>query len=113
MKPTPRLVPGHNYDQHPQFIVFGGLVLMALSIPYLSEFGKEWHTQAPKGLVDLTNKPMLFASQQAVVLAQVLPDDTTVGYNMIDVTLHKIDGICIKNTQHVQQVLYRSIVKGM
>jgi len=46
-----RIVPLHQYDQAPNFLVKGGLVFQELSLPILQSFGKDWQTQAPLNLL--------------------------------------------------------------
>jgi len=61
----------------PDFEVVAGLVFTDLSAEYLNEFGESWRLVAPTALMALTGSEQSFA---AVVLSEVLPDESTVGY---------------------------------
>ena len=58
-KPTPkpypqaRLVPSHIYDEPQSYFIYGGLAFVALTEPYLHEWGDEWMSDAPHELVNL------------------------------------------------------------
>ena len=75
MRPVRHLVSGHGYDKTASYYVFGGMVFVPLSMPYLHEFGKDWYQQAPRDLVQLAvHGNVAFSSQEVVVMTQVLPD---------------------------------------
>ena len=70
--PNDVLVPVHQYDRLPSYYIFGGLVFVPLSQPYLHEYGDDWVNSAPRRLYDksmhgLMQKP----AQQIVILSQV------------------------------------------
>jgi hypothetical protein len=109
LRPVPSLVPSTGYDLQPRYLVFGGLVCVPLTVPYLQEFGKDWFSQAPKDLVDLTGQPLLFPGHEAVVMSQVLPDASTAGYNMIDAQLKRADGVMLRSLTHLRDVVTRAL----
>ena len=51
--PQARLVPSHIYDEPQSYFIYGGLAFVALTEPYLHEWGDEWMSDAPHELVNL------------------------------------------------------------
>ena len=49
--PQARLVPSHIYDAPQAYFIYGGLAFVALTEPYLHEWGDEWMSDAPHELV--------------------------------------------------------------
>jgi hypothetical protein len=82
-KPSEMLVPFQEYDQQPEYIVIGGFVFQKLTREYLAEFGPNLAGQTPTHLYHyyraLAFKPT-DERKSIVVLSQVLPTPTNVGY---------------------------------
>jgi len=53
----PALVSVHEYDRHPSYFIYAGLVFMAFAQPYLHEWGPNWYTQSPQRLVEKGTSP--------------------------------------------------------
>ena len=83
--PTP-LVPVHNYDIAPSFLIKGGLVFQELSRPYLQAFGKEWANRAPLNLLDVLSNPEDYEEgrRRVVVLTRVVATEATIGYDRLN-----------------------------
>jgi len=102
MRPADDLVPLHMFDRQPSWFVYGGLVFITLSVPYLaSEFSAAWdrlvrccavasldlilfacaaHCQAP---IRLTEK-VLYGEKpkpdsDVVILVQILTAEPNIG----------------------------------
>jgi hypothetical protein len=55
----------------PSYMIFGGLVFVPLTQPFLHEWGTNWYTAAPRELVDTSiYKFFEEKDQQIVVLSQ-------------------------------------------
>ena len=82
-KPSDMLVPFHEYDQQPEYVIIGGFVFQKLTREYLLEFGKNLAGQAPTHLYhyyrDQAFKPT-DERESVVVLSHVLPTPTNLGY---------------------------------
>jgi hypothetical protein len=89
------------------------MVFAPLSLPYLHEFGKDWFHTAPRDLVQLTvGAQALFPSHEAVVLTQVLPDASTLGYSsMVDLLVRRVNGRPVKNLRHLKQLVEEAVVR--
>ena len=46
-------MPSHIYDEPQSYFIYGGLAFVALTEPYLHEWGDEWMSDAPHELVNL------------------------------------------------------------
>jgi S1-C subfamily serine protease len=76
-----RLVPPPYYDVAPTYYIAGGLVFEPLTVNYLKEWGVNWIVTAPLGLVRYYARGEKTANrEQVVVLAKVLADELTAGY---------------------------------
>jgi len=78
------VIPPYNIDDPPLYYVLGGLIFQELSRQYLKEWGSNWQKEAPQDFVYLDRfQTELFpeTKQRVVILSQVLPANTTIGYD--------------------------------
>jgi len=104
MKMTPMawLVPRYEYDVQPSWFLFGGVVFTRLSAEFLRIFGEKWWDKAPNNLLyAYYSGHRTEERQELVVLAQVLADDVSVGYEhfQYDIVL-EVDG---KTPRHLAE----------
>jgi hypothetical protein len=101
------LVPSYEFDKHPSYFVFGGLVFMPLSLPYLEEWGEEWYNTAPRELVHIWyNEQKKQANQQVVFLSQVLVHQMTQGYeDYANLRVLSVNGKEINNLQELKEAV--------
>lgn len=94
LRPLLRLVPHSQYDVMPTYLVWGGLVMQALSRDFLATWD-EWWTEAPKDLLSLYHYGVPTPDRrQAIVITRVLADDITVGYGFVDYELiERVNGV--------------------
>jgi hypothetical protein len=88
------------FDRAPRYYILGGLVFQELSQPFLREWGANWKSDAPARLVYLDEfQDELPADQGKIVfLSQVLPTDTTLGYDDVEGSIvKKVNGRPIHN----------------
>src|SRR5256886_3395978 len=90
------VVPPYNLDQPPAYYVLGGLIFQELSRQYLKEWGGNWQKDAPQRLVYLDRfQSELFpeGKQRVVILSQVLPANSTIGYDDFNyLVVKQVDG---------------------
>ncbi|HEU0208913.1 MAG TPA: PDZ domain-containing protein [Candidatus Udaeobacter sp.] len=93
--------PPYSLDQPPHYYVLGGMIFQELSRQYLKEWGPNWEREAPQRLVYLDHfQSELFPdrNQRVVILSQVLPANSTIGYDdLAYLTVKKVNGKEIKS----------------
>ena len=78
------VVPPYNVDDPPSYYVLGGLIFQELTRQYLKEWGGNWQKDAPQDFVYLDKfQSELFpeGKRRVVILSQVLPANSTIGYD--------------------------------
>ncbi|CAN5433992.1 PDZ domain-containing protein [soil metagenome] len=78
------VIPPYNIDDPPSYYVLGGLIFQELTRQYLKEWGNNWEKDAPQDFVYLDKyQSELFpeGNQHVVILSQVLPANSTIGYD--------------------------------
>ncbi|MEO5754135.1 MAG: PDZ domain-containing protein [Chthoniobacterales bacterium] len=78
------VVPPYNIDDPPFYYVLGGLIFQELTRQYLKEWGNNWQKDAPQDFVYLDKfQSELFpdGKEKVVILSQVLPANSTIGYD--------------------------------
>jgi PDZ domain len=78
------VVPPYNVDDPPSYYVLGGFIFQELTRQYLKEWGANWQKDAPQDFVYLDKfQSELFpeGKRRVVILSQVLPANSTIGYD--------------------------------
>lgn len=103
------LIPPHNLDAKPTFLVHGGLIFQELTRPYFSLFGDEWATRAPLHLLETIADSDDFKArglERIVILSAVIPTPATLGYEPIaHQIVAKVNGVDIINLASLDQAL--------
>ena len=107
------VIPPYNLDQPPNFLVLGGLIFEELSRQYLKEWGANWQKDAPQRFVYLDRfQSELFpgGNRRIVVLSQVLPANTTIGYDEFSyLTITKVNGHEVKSLSDLAEAAKQPI----
>ena len=93
-------------DHAPRYYILGGLVFQELSRSFLREWGSDWKSDAPARLVFLDEFQDELPPDRGkiVFLSQVLPADTTVGYDDVgEIVVNKINGRAIHSLEDVAE----------
>jgi PDZ domain-containing protein len=103
------IIPPYNLDQAPPYYVAGGLIFLELSRQYLKEWGANWQKEAPPRFVYLDRfQSELFpeGNRRIVIVSQVLPSPTTIGYDELAfLTVKKVNGKEIKSLGDVAEAV--------
>lgn len=85
VQPPHKLVPFHIECKAPSYFIVGGLVFTAVTVPYLrSEYGAQYDMDAPVKLLNtMMHSHAKSATDQVVVVSQVLASDINIGYEDI------------------------------
>ena len=100
------LIPSQKFDQDPEYVLAGGFVFVPLSGPYLRSWGPGWRQQAPFRLTFYENGKVRPERPQRVVLSQVLPYPSNIGYESLrNLVVDEVNGIKIKQISDIMTAL--------
>jgi S1-C subfamily serine protease len=95
------VIPPYSFDHAPNYYVLGGLIFEELSRQYLREWGANWMKDAPQRFVykdRFQSELYPEGNRRVVVLTQVLPANTTIGYDdMAYLSVRKVNGKEVKS----------------
>lgn len=101
------LVPFHEFDTQPEYVVTAGFVLQKLTREYMKEFGDDLAGEAPSHLYhyyrDLAFKPT-DERRDIVILSYVLPAPINLGYTGLgQIVVSKFNGMKIRSVADILQ----------
>ena len=103
------VIPPYSLDRAPLYCVLGGLIFEELSRQYLREWGANWMKDAPQRLVykdRFQSELYPEGNRRVVVLTQVLPANTTIGYDDIAyLSVRKVNGKEVKSLADVAEAV--------
>jgi hypothetical protein len=98
-KASEMLVPYHEYDKQPEYIVTGGYVLQKLTREYLTQWGEDWSGKVSPQLYNYYREQSFKPSSErsdVVILSYVLPMNINLGYsNLGQIVVEKFNGMAI------------------
>ena len=100
-----RLVPAHFHNRPPPYIILGGLVFTALSVPYLfaSDAWESYISDNVSYLLGKWHDSLEEKSDQVVILSHVLAHRENLGYDTLgDLHLEKVNGQKVRSLQHLK-----------
>ena len=115
-RPNEKLIPAHQLDRAPNYLVKGGLIFQELSRTYLKAFGKEWQSSAPLNLLDALNSPEDFEEgrNKLVFLSASIPTPATTGYERINnFIIAKVNGQDIADIQSLIKAFEKPDADGL
>jgi hypothetical protein len=105
------VIPPYNIDRAPFYYILGGLVFQELSRQYLREWGANWLKDAPQRFVykdRFQGELYPEGNRRIVVLTQVLPANSTIGYDEISyLTVTKVNGKEVKSLADLAELAKR------
>jgi S1-C subfamily serine protease len=107
------VIPPYSLDRAPLYFVLGGLIFEELSRQYLREWGANWMKDAPQRLVykdRFQSELYPEGNRRVVVLTQVLPANTTIGYDDVAyVSVRKVNGKEVKSLADVAEAVKQPV----
>eukprot|EP01084_Bolivina_argentea_P210783 358657_1 len=106
------LVPIVLYEKPVTYFIFGGIVFLPLSRPYLrSEYGSKWSSKCAVRLKDLYfNGYKEEKHEQVIVLSRVLASEENVGYHKFkNCVSEKCNGVETKNMTQLTQIIDNAV----
>ncbi|HVF71054.1 MAG TPA: PDZ domain-containing protein [Chthoniobacterales bacterium] len=99
------VIPPYTLDRAPPYYILGGIIFQELSRQYLREWGANWIKDAPQRFVykdRFQSELYPEGNRRVVVLTQVLPANTTIGYDEVGyLTVRKVNGKEVKSLADV------------
>jgi hypothetical protein len=106
------LIPEQSFDQSPEYVLAGGFIFVPLTEAYLRSWGPTWRQHAPFRLSYYENGKVTPEHPQRVVLSQVLPSESNIGYDSLrNVVVDEINGMKIRQISDIPTAL-KSPVDG-
>jgi hypothetical protein len=104
-KASEMLVPYHEYDKQPEYVITGGFILQKLTRGYLAEWGDDWAGKVSPQLYhnyrELSFKPTPERSD-IVILSYVLPANINLGYSKLgQIIVKKYNGMTIRSVADI------------
>ena len=104
-KASEMLVPYHEYDQQPEYIITGGFILQKLTREYLKRWGDDWTGKVTPHLYhyyrDFAFKPTS-ERNNVVILSYVLPAEINLGYSDLrQIVVKKFNGMTIRTIEDI------------
>lgn len=103
MHPEP-LVPHHLSGRDPSYFILAGVVFTSVTEPYLlSEYGCDYHREAPVKLLDkLLHGHKETRDEEIVIVSQILASDATLGYeDGYNSQVISFNGTPVENLRHL------------
>lgn len=104
-KASEMLVPYHEFDEQPEYIITSGFILQKLTRQYLAEWGEGWAGKVSPHLYhyyrDEAFKPTAERSD-IVILSYVLPANINIGYHSLrQIVVEKFNGMPIQTISDI------------
>jgi len=104
-KASEMLVPYHEYDKQPEYIITGGFILQKLTREYLTEWGEDWAGKVSPQLYHyyryFSFKPTP-ERNDIVILSYVLPAQINLGYSSLgQIVVKKYNGMTIRSISDI------------
>jgi PDZ domain/Trypsin len=106
-----RLVPTHWINRPPPYVVVGGFVFTALSIPYLHASGAwdDYVSSNMSYLLTLLNQSLERETDEVVILIQVLAHRENLGYDTLtDLHLRRVNGQDVRSLRELKRIVDES-----
>jgi S1-C subfamily serine protease len=107
MRPN-ALVPHHLAGGDPSYFVVAGVVFTVVTEPYLqSEYGIDYHREAPVKLLDqLLHGHKRWPDEEVIVVSQVLACEATLGYeDCFNTQVRAFNGEPVRNLRHLAEMV--------
>ena len=100
-KPAEMLIPYHEYDRQPEYVITGGFIFQKLTREYLTRWGDDWAGKVSPHMYhyyrDLSYKPDPDRSD-IVILSYVLPSPISLGYKDLgQLVVARFNGMTIRS----------------
>ena len=103
------LVTPQQFDQLPEYYVYGGVVFVPLNMNLIQRWGRDWRSQAPVDFLYARNRWASEQQRELVVAIKVLAADVNLGYhNWKNWVVDTVNGVPIRDYKQFCQLLHDS-----
>ncbi len=100
------LVNPEQFDQIPEYYLYGGVLFVPLNMNLIKRWGNDWSRSAPIALLEARNEWASPERQELVVALQVMAADVNVGYHdWRNWVVQTVNGESIRDFDHFVSVL--------
>ncbi len=100
------LVAGQQYDQIPQYYIYGGVLFVPLNMNLILRWGSDWARAAPVNLLQPRNEWSSPERREVVVALQVLAADVNLGYHdWRNWSVDYVNGKQVRDFEHFVRML--------
>ena len=100
------LVNGEQFDQTPEYYIYGGVLFVPLNMNLIKRWGNDWSRSAPITLLEARNEWASPDQQELVVALQVMAADVNLGYHdWRNWVVHTVNGEPMQDFKHFVSTL--------
>lgn len=100
------LVKREQFDQLPEYFIYGGVVFAPLNMNLIKRWGNDWHSKAPIAFLNARDRWASEQKQELVVAIKVLAADVNLGYHdWKNWPIESINDTPVKNFAHFCELL--------
>lgn len=104
--PLAMLLPSTQYDAPMPYFIYGGLLFLPLTQPYLKLWGEGWEANCPRDLVVLLGLWPETPDEETVILSHVYPCEETQGYaQYAESRVISVNGSKVINLAHMYKLV--------
>jgi hypothetical protein len=113
-EPSAYLIDPYMMDRAPKYLILGGLLFTELTQTFLEDLGQDrgdWRENAPFKLVYALSNPEKYEAEgrrKLVILAGVLPSESTLGYEQVNsILVNKVNGVFIRDLNDLAEAIQK------
>ncbi len=100
------LVNGEQFDQIPEYFLYGGVLFVPLNMNLIKRWGNDWSRSAPIALLEARNEWASLDRWELVVALQVMAADVNLGYHdWRNWVVHTVNDESIRDFDHFVTML--------
>lgn len=104
------LVRGEQFDQIPQYYIYGGVLFVPLNMNLIKRWGNDWGRTAPVSLLQQRNEWSSPERREVVVALQVLAADVNLGYHdWRNWLVERVNGEQVRDFEHFSMLLKNNL----
>ena len=108
------LVKGEQFDQVPEYYIYGGILFVPLNMNLIKRWGNDWGRSAPVSLLQARNEWSSPERSEVVVALQVLAADVNLGYHdWRNWLVEFVNGEQVRDFEHFSQLIKNNLEENV